>query len=124
MMHRGDDRLEAALADLRTGPLTSYRLPADLRVRLKAGLTAAQAAADPALATQLLALHHVAAAERDAALIPDIPPGLPTLKRETPPIIGAGTMGGGIAMSLANAGIRVTLLDSSQDALDRGLGRV
>jgi 3-hydroxyacyl-CoA dehydrogenase len=123
-MDRRDDRIEAALADLRAARLDNYRLPPDLKVRLKAGLTAADAAADPALAAQLLALHHIAEAERNTALIPDIPAGLPTRKIETAAIIGAGTMGGGIAMSLASAGIRVTVLDNTLEALDRGLGRV
>jgi 3-hydroxyacyl-CoA dehydrogenase len=124
MSHGQDDRLEAALADVHAGRLDAYRLPPDLKVRLKAGLTAAEAAADPALAAQLLALHHVAKAERDAALIPDIPADLPMRELGTAAIIGAGTMGGGIAMCLANVGIRVTVLDKSREELDRGLGRV
>src|SRR5690606_717085 len=39
-------------------------------------------------------------------------------------VLGAGTMGGGIAMNFANAGIPVTVIEQSQDALDRGLGTI
>ncbi|MGA7612852.1 MAG: 3-hydroxyacyl-CoA dehydrogenase NAD-binding domain-containing protein, partial [Xanthobacteraceae bacterium] len=55
-------------------------------------------------------MEYVAAAEREAAIIPDIPASTATRKISKAAIIGAGTMGGGIAMSLANIGIPVTLL--------------
>ncbi len=64
---------------------------------------------------------HAFFAEREATKIPDVPPGTPTKKIELAAVIGAGTMGGGIAMNFANAGIPVTLLEVKQDALDRGL---
>ena len=73
---------------------------------------------------QTRAMEYVAAAEREAAIIPDIPASTTTRKIGKAAIIGAGTMGGGIAMSLANIGIPVTLLDASQEALDRGIDRV
>jgi 3-hydroxyacyl-CoA dehydrogenase len=67
------------------------------------------------------ALRHVFAAERAAAKIPDLAPGTPLRTIAKVGVIGAGTMGGGIAMNFANAGIPVVLLEMKQDALDRGL---
>ena len=72
-------------------------------------------------APEAKALIHSFFAERKAASIPDVPPDTPTRPIKHAAVIGAGTMGGGIAMALANAGIPVTLVDSAQDALDRGL---
>ena len=63
-------------------------------------------------------------AERQAAKIPDVPKDTALLDIQTCGIIGAGTMGGGIAMNFANVGIPVTLVEVSQEALDRGLGVV
>ncbi len=60
-------------------------------------------------------------AEREAAKVKDVPADTPQREIKTAGIIGAGTMGGGIAMNFANAGIPVTLLEVKQDALDRGL---
>ncbi|MCK9511447.1 MAG: 3-hydroxyacyl-CoA dehydrogenase [Pigmentiphaga sp.] len=70
------------------------------------------------------ALAHVDAAARAAAEIPDIPPDTPLRPIHRAGIIGAGTMGGGIAMSLANAGIPSILIDQSAEALERGLQRI
>jgi 3-hydroxyacyl-CoA dehydrogenase len=63
-------------------------------------------------------------AEREAAKVPDVPPDTPVREVTRAAVIGAGTMGGGIAMSFANAGIPVTLVEVGQEALDRGLGVV
>ncbi len=63
-------------------------------------------------------------AEREAAKIPDIPAATPTRAIKKAAVIGAGTMGGGIAMNFANAGIPVTVVELAKDALDRGLGVV
>ncbi len=63
-------------------------------------------------------------AERAANKIPDIPKDTPTIDIETCGILGAGTMGGGIAMNFANVGIPVTIVERDQDALDRGLAVV
>ena len=60
-------------------------------------------------------------AEREAAKVLDVPSDTPQREIKTGGIIGAGTMGGGIAMNFANAGIPVTMLETSQEALDRGL---
>src|SRR5438105_6899886 len=63
-------------------------------------------------------------AEREAAKIPDVPASTPAKEIKKAAVIGAGTMGGGIAMNFANAGIPVTVVEVQQDALDRGLGIV
>jgi 3-hydroxyacyl-CoA dehydrogenase len=67
------------------------------------------------------ALRHAFFAERNAAKIPDVPDDAPTRPIKAAAIIGAGTMGGGIAMNFANAGIPVTLLEVSPQALEKGL---
>jgi 3-hydroxyacyl-CoA dehydrogenase len=63
-------------------------------------------------------------AEREAAKIPDVPATTPAAEVRKAAVIGAGTMGGGIAMNFANAGIPVTVVEVSREALDRGLGVV
>ena len=60
-------------------------------------------------------------AEREAAKVLDVPADTPQREIKTAGIIGAGTMGGGIAMNFANAGIPVTIVEVKQEALDRGL---
>jgi 3-hydroxyacyl-CoA dehydrogenase len=69
---------------------------------------------------QSKALRHAFFAERAAAKI-DVPDDTPTRPINIAAVIGFGTMGAGIAMSFANAGIRVKVLESSQQALDKGL---
>ncbi len=61
-------------------------------------------------------------AEREAAKIPDVPSDTPQRKIAKVGVIGAGTMGGGIAMNFLNIGIPVTIVEMKQDALDRGVG--
>jgi 3-hydroxyacyl-CoA dehydrogenase len=61
-------------------------------------------------------------AERQANKIPGIADDTPLIPVNKVGIIGAGTMGGGIAMNFANAGIAVTIVEVKQEALDRGLG--
>lgn len=70
------------------------------------------------------ALRHMFFAERQTSKIPDVPEDTPVREIRKAAVIGAGTMGGGIAMSFANAGIRVTLMDTTQDALTKGLSRI
>ena len=70
---------------------------------------------------QSKAQRHIFFAERQAAKVDDLPAGAKPRRVETVAVIGAGTMGGGIAMSFANAGIPVTLVENSQEALDRGV---
>ncbi|HEX6266638.1 MAG TPA: 3-hydroxyacyl-CoA dehydrogenase NAD-binding domain-containing protein, partial [Burkholderiales bacterium] len=70
------------------------------------------------------ALRHMFFAERQTSKIPDVPEDTPVREIRKAAVIGAGTMGGGIAMSFANAGIAVTLVDTTQDALLKGLARI
>jgi 3-hydroxyacyl-CoA dehydrogenase len=60
-------------------------------------------------------------AERQANKIPDVPDDTPVIPIKKVGVIGAGTMGGGISMNFANAGIPVTIVEVKQEALDRGL---
>jgi 3-hydroxyacyl-CoA dehydrogenase len=73
---------------------------------------------------QSKALRHAFFAERAAAKIPDVPADTPVRPVKKVGVIGAGTMGGGIAMSFVNAGIPVVLLETKQEALDRGLATI
>lgn len=73
---------------------------------------------------QSKAQRHVFFAGREAARVPGLPDDLKTREIQSVGILGAGTMGGGIAMCFANAGIPVTLLDTRQELLDRGLAVV
>ena len=69
-------------------------------------------------------LRHIFFAERAAAKIPDVPEDTPVMPIRTAAVVGAGAMGSGIAMSFADAGIPVKILDVSREALDRGLATV
>ncbi|MFC7343862.1 3-hydroxyacyl-CoA dehydrogenase NAD-binding domain-containing protein [Saccharopolyspora griseoalba] len=70
------------------------------------------------------ALRHVFFAERLARKIPGVDGDTPTRPVDQVAVIGAGTMGGGIAMNFLDAGIPVTVLETSQAALDRGLATI
>jgi 3-hydroxyacyl-CoA dehydrogenase len=73
---------------------------------------------------QRKALVHVFFAEREARKIPQIPAETKPLPVRSTGIVGAGTMGGGIAMNFANAGIPVQLVELTREALDRGLAQI
>lgn len=73
---------------------------------------------------QARALMHVFFAEQAARRIPDVPRDTPALALETAGVLGAGTMGRGIAMALANAGLTVLLADVQPDALASGLATI
>jgi 3-hydroxyacyl-CoA dehydrogenase len=70
------------------------------------------------------ALRHAFFGERAAGKIGDIGPDVAVREIRQVGVVGAGTMGGGIAMNFVNAGIPVTLLETGQDALDRGLATI
>jgi 3-hydroxyacyl-CoA dehydrogenase len=72
--------------------------------------------------SQAKALQHVFFAERKAGNVPNLDKNVTKRDVKTVALIGAGTMGGGIAMNFMNVGIPVTLLEMSQEALDRGVG--
>ena len=69
-------------------------------------------------------LRHAFFAERLASKVPDVPADTPTRAIRQAAIIGAGTMGGGIAMNFVNAGIAVVLLETKQEALDKGIATI
>jgi 3-hydroxyacyl-CoA dehydrogenase len=73
---------------------------------------------------QSKAQRHVFFAEREVGKIPDVPSDTPTLPVQSVAIIGAGTMGGGIAMACANAGLSVLLMDREQQYVDKGLATI
>jgi len=70
------------------------------------------------------ALRHAFFAERAASKIPDVPEDTPARPIRAAAVVGAGTMGGGIAMNFANAGIPVTVLEVKKEALDKGLATI
>jgi len=73
---------------------------------------------------QSKAQRHVFFAEREVWKIPDVPADTPTIPVSKVGIIGAGTMGGGIAMNFLNIGMPVTIIETKQEALDRGLATI
>jgi 3-hydroxyacyl-CoA dehydrogenase len=74
--------------------------------------------------TESRALRHLFFAERDVAKVPDVPKDTPVADIKRAAVVGAGTMGGGIAMNYANAGIPVLLKDVDRAALDRGMATI
>ena len=74
--------------------------------------------------TESKALRHAFFGERAASKLPDVPEDTPTRPIKSVAVIGAGTMGGGIAMNFVNAGIPVTILEMKQEALDKGLATI
>jgi 3-hydroxyacyl-CoA dehydrogenase len=80
--------------------------------------------ADCVVSTESKALRHLFFAEREVAKIPDIPKDTPIQDIARAAVVGAGTMGGGIAMTYANAGIPVLLKDVDPAALERGLATI
>ena len=79
---------------------------------------------DLSRSAQARALIHVFFAERGVSKVPGIPKDAPVLPFGTVAIIGAGTMGGGIAMACANAGLSVRMTDTTAQALETGLARI
>ena len=73
---------------------------------------------------QSKAQRHIFFAEREAAKVPDMPEATKPRQITRGAVIGAGTMGGGIAMCFANAGIPVTIVETGRDLLQKGLDRV
>lgn len=71
---------------------------------------------------QRAGLIHAFFAEREVSKVPGLPKDTPVRDIKKVGVIGAGTMGGGIAMNFANAGIPVTIAEVKQEALDKGLG--
>jgi 3-hydroxyacyl-CoA dehydrogenase len=94
-------------------------LPFDQGMQREAELFAELENADEAKA-----LRYVFFAEREVAKLPDLPATLAPYDFKAPAVVGAGTMGGGIAMSFADFGYDVKIMDATQEALDRGMERI
>lgn len=128
--------IEAILLFARTTVRTTYpNFPAPLKCLDAIEAAAAKPfeeglAAERQLFAELMvtpvsrALRHVFFAERAAAKIPDVPESTPTREIKAAAIIGAGTMGSGIAINFLNAGIPVFLLELGKEALDAGVARI
>jgi 3-hydroxyacyl-CoA dehydrogenase len=94
-------------------------LPFDDGIRRESELFAELESADEAKA-----LRYAFFAEREVAKLPDLPKTVTALEFTAPAVIGAGTMGGGIAMSFADFGFDVKIMDATGEALDRGMERI
>ena len=113
--HRGMITPELDIAAVRA----SWELP------FARGQAFEEALSDGSLGTpESKAMRHLFFAERRVADVPGMSPGDKPREVKSCGIIGSGTMGGGIAMAFANAGIAVRLLDVDQTALDRGLATI
>ncbi len=110
----------------RTAALTAIEVvAASARLPLQQGLEYETQRVNEAKATvESRALVHLFFAERATRKVPGLPPEVESRPVRSAGVIGAGTMGGGIAICFANAGIPVTVLDASQEGLDRGLATV
>ncbi|MBV8936060.1 MAG: enoyl-CoA hydratase/isomerase family protein, partial [Alphaproteobacteria bacterium] len=112
---RGRDAPAACVEAVRN----SIVLPFDEGLKRESELFRALVAGD-----QSKAQRHVFFAEREAAKVPGMPEATKPLPIERAAVIGASTMGGGIAMCFANAGIPVTVVETARDLLQKGLDRV
>ena len=126
----------AACADMRKAignPARGMAAPAAVVDAIEAGLKGSFDAgslrerelfAACVVSTESKALRHLFFAEREAAKVPDVPKYTPASDITRAAVVGAGTMGGGIAMAYANAGIPVLLKEVDDDALQRGLATI
>ena len=110
---RGFDAPNAAIEAVKAAGTISYAEGVKKERELFTGLMSG---------TQSAAMRHYFFAERAANKIDDVPKDTPLIPIRKVGVIGAGTMGGGISMNFLSAGIPVTILEMSQDALDRGTG--
>ena len=110
----------------RRAPLTAIEaVAAAARLPFEAGLEYETQLANEAKATdEARALVHVFFAERATRKVPDLPPGTTPRPVRSGAVVGSGTMGGGIAICFANAGLPVRVLDASREGLDRGLAGI
>ena len=110
----------------RTAALSAIEVvAASVRLPFREGLAYETERANQAKATiESRALVHVFFAERATRKVPGLPESTRARPLASAGVIGAGTMGGGIAICFANAGLPVTLIDTSREALERGLGVV
>jgi 3-hydroxyacyl-CoA dehydrogenase len=113
--YRGFEAWQAALRAVQA----AVDLPFDEGMKLER-----QAFVDLIPTAQSRAQRYVFFAERKVWKIADMPDDTPSLSIKKVGVIGAGTMGGGISMNFLNAGIPVTIVETAQDALDRGVGTI
>jgi 3-hydroxyacyl-CoA dehydrogenase len=106
-----------------TAPLRAIQaVEASTHLPFEEGLgVEAELARECLFSDQSRALIHVFFSERAVAKVPGIPAGIPVVPVRQAAVVGAGTMGGGIAMAFANSGIPVTIREVCPDALERGL---
>ncbi len=97
----------------------AVKLPFDEGIRREAALFQ-----DCLFSEQSKALIHVFFGEREVAKVPEIPKDTAAMEVKTAAVVGAGTMGGGIAMVFANAGIPVLLKEMDAEALERGMATI
>ena len=109
---RGFDAPEANIQAVEAAVNESFEAALEIELKLFRKLMAG---------TQSGAQRHVFFAERQAAKIPDLPAETPARSIQKIGILGAGTMGSGIAMNFLNAGLPVTLVEAEASALDRGV---
>jgi 3-hydroxyacyl-CoA dehydrogenase len=123
------DRAAAPLLKRTRGALAPRHCAAAVRASVTMPFDAGMAE-ERRLFTELLvsdesrAQRHLFFAEREALKVPDMPADVKPTKISRAVILGAGTMGGGIAMNFANVGIPVTVVEADRGALERGLDRV
>jgi 3-hydroxyacyl-CoA dehydrogenase len=123
------ERTRASLARTAKGVPAPYSAVAAIEAGLREGFDAGsrrerELFADCVVSAESKALRHVFFAEREAAKIPDAPAGVEARTIARAAVVGAGTMGGGIAMTYASAGIPVLLKEVDQAAIDRGLATI
>jgi 3-hydroxyacyl-CoA dehydrogenase len=123
------ERMRATLSKTAKGLSAPFAAVSAIEAGLREGFEAGsrrerELFADCVVSGESKALRHIFFAERDAARVPDAPAGTAARTIARAAVVGAGTMGGGIAMTYANAGIPVLLKDVDQAALDRGLATI
>jgi 3-hydroxyacyl-CoA dehydrogenase len=122
-------KMRQALAKTARGMRAPYAVVDAVEAGLQHGFDAGsirerELFADCVVSTESKALRHLFFAEREVAKVPDVPKDTPTKDITRAAVVGAGTMGGGIAMNYANAGIPVLLKEVDQAALDRGIATI
>ncbi len=123
------EAMRASLAKTAKGLAAPYAAVAAIEAGLQRGFDAGSVRerelfAECVVSTESRALRHMFFAEREAAKVPDVPKDTPTRDIRRAAVVGAGTMGGGIAMTYANAGIPVLLKEVDEAALQRGLATI
>ena len=122
-------RMRESLAKTAKGMRAPYAVVDAVEAGLQHGFDAGSVRerelfSDCVVSTESKALRHLFFAEREVAKVPDVPKDTPTKDIKRAAVVGAGTMGGGIAMNYANAGIPVLLKEVDQAALDRGIATI